>query len=720
MTLTSEKNGNDLPPDPPRIKLLLPSIQNGLKRCWWILPVCILLGGLASILMQHFAPREYESLGRMIVSIKLNIQQGAIYSEELNNFLGTQAALMRSEEIRARTQRRLAEKKPTLLASEVNLDVAIVPKTSIFVLRASSKNPDYAQGFLQACMEEYIELKKEMVVRTTDTTTAGLTDKILQLESILRASDKEIELFLSTNNAALVEEASGVSSFLIRMYEQLSAAQAEQSLLQALTPEQSLLLEETAASVHTTPGQSSGTLAETSTDRNDITRADSGYLQTKRRILMLQAEESRDAHFLKPKHPRMLALAKDITDAEELLRIHQQQNAQRLEVRKKSLGLQIETLQAQIKDFAAQNLSLSHKTVEYSRLKGKAQRIQTLYDQLLTTLQTLDVTRDINPESVTIYQNASPAAAATKSLLGTAAIGCVAGLLGGIALLAVVIRLDDRINTALEIEQSFDEPLLGHIPYERSARNGSSEALLKADDPRHAFVESYRGIRSNLWYARQQGTQRHGTVLITSTQPNEGKSLTAANLAITLATGKTKVLLIDADLRSGRLHEVFGVQSSKGLTEALTQGISWHSLVQSTGYTNLDILQCGERTMKSGALFLTSAVDQLLSEAGKSYEWVILDTVPVMAADDVTSLAPRVDGVVFLLRAGVSSAMEAHTALRMLRQRGARTLGIILNAARSVPGSTLYYGYQAYGASYVHANRNLRPNPSNHQSNSDI
>ena len=670
--------------------------------------------------MQHIAPKEYESLGRMIVSIKLNIQQGAIYSEEISNFLGTQAALMRSEEIRARTQRRLAEKKPNLLASEVELDVAIVPKTSIFVLRASSENPDYAQAFLQACMEEYIELKKEMVVRTTDTTTAGLTDKILQLESILRASDREIELFLSTNNAALVEEASGVSSFLIRMYEQLSAAQAEQSLLQALTPEQSLLLEQTSASSHTALGRTSGALNDTSTDRNDITRTDSGYLQTMRRILVLQAEQSRDAHFLKPKHPRMLALAKEITDTEELLRIHRLQSSQQLEVRKKSLGLQIETLQAQIKDCAAQNLSLSHKTVEYSRLKGKAQRTQTLYDQFLTTLQTLDVTRDINPESVTIYQNASPAAAATKSLLGTAAIGCVAGLLGGIALLAVVIRLDDRVNTALEIEHSFDEPLLGHIPYERSARHGTREALLKADDPRHAFVESYRGIRSNLWYARQQGTRRHGTILITSTQPNEGKSLTAANLAITLATGNTKVLLIDADLRGGRLHEVFGVQSSKGLTEALAQVISWRSLVQSTGYANLDILQCGERTMKSGALFLTSALDQLLEEAGKSYDWVVLDTVPVMAADDVTSLAPRVDGVVFLLRAGVSSAMEAHTALRMLRQRGARTLGLIFNAARSVPGSTLYYGYQAYGAGYMHANRNLPPNPSNHQPKSDI
>ena len=126
----------------------------------------------------------------MIVSIKLNIAEGAVYTEELSNFLGTQAALMQSGVVINRAHARVMAQKAEVGMHPVGLRVSVLPKTTIFVLQASGRDPDYGQAFLQACMEEYIALKKEMRMQTSDTTVAGLTEEVMRLEKDLRKAEE--------------------------------------------------------------------------------------------------------------------------------------------------------------------------------------------------------------------------------------------------------------------------------------------------------------------------------------------------------------------------------------------------------------------------------------------------------------------------------------------------------------------------------------------------
>src|ERR1019366_10627840 len=112
------------------------------------------------------------------------------------------------------------------------------------VLRATGENPQYTRLFLQACMEEYITLKKEMAERTSSTTIAGMTDQMLRLEPQLQKCDNEMQSFLGTNDAALLQEASGVGSYLGVLYQQLATAQSQYSLLQSMSLDQNLLLEQ--------------------------------------------------------------------------------------------------------------------------------------------------------------------------------------------------------------------------------------------------------------------------------------------------------------------------------------------------------------------------------------------------------------------------------------------------------------------------------------------
>jgi capsular exopolysaccharide synthesis family protein len=417
------------------------------------------------------------------------------------------------------------------------------------------------------------------------------------------------------------------------------------------------------------------------------------YLTIKQQILLLKAEQSEFAAYLKPKHPQMIALSREIDRLGQMLDIYRQQSVEQLDAKKSAVALQITNLDNQTKQWGAENLELSRKSAQYARLKAKSDRIQSLYDSLLATLETLDVNKDISPESVTIYEAASDAfpdkTLARKSLTTAGVIGFILGLV----MLLLLDRVDDRLNSLTELEELFDEDVLGQIPRERKPPRGGILPFLQTDDQRHPFIESYRNLRSSLLYMAQTGTRPH-TLLITSSVPNDGKSVTAANLAIMLAMGGARVLLVDADLRKGNLSHRFNIEADAGLSEALSQGTDWRSLVKETPAANLRLLPRGATTQCSSELFLGPVMDKFLQESIKEYDYVLIDTAPVMAADDVTSLAPRVDGVIFVIRAEFTSARVARAALDMLYQRKARVLGLVFNSVRATASD--YYSYYRY------------------------
>jgi Mrp family chromosome partitioning ATPase len=154
------------------------------------------------------------------------------------------------------------------------------------------------------------------------------------------------------------------------------------------------------------------------------------------------------------------------------------------------------------------------------------------------------------------------------------------------------------------------------------------------------------------------------------------------------------VLLVDADLRKGAIHSRFGLPAEPGLTEVITgKQPNWEAAVQTTRVPNLFLIPRGAYTTNCSELFLGEATRKFLKEASAKYDYVLLDSVPVMAADDVTSLAPQVDGVLFVIRASYTSGRVARASLDSLYQRQVRVLGLIFNA---VPPSSIDYYYYKY------------------------
>jgi capsular exopolysaccharide synthesis family protein len=674
--------------------------RNLITSHWWILVVCAGIGVGIMGLFIKFSPPQFFSIGQMIVNVKLNIQQGSLYTEDLNNFLGTQAALMQGSQVLQRAHDRMASEHPNLPASEVSVEVNVLPRTTIFILHATGENPEYTKQFLQTCMEEYINLKKEMVEQTSDTTIAALTDQMLRLEPRIQACDNDMQAFLSTNNAALLEEANGVGNYLAALYQQLATAQSEYALLHSMTLDQNLLLEQSqvpaVTGVQNQPAYStSGGLLENAglAGQSGLFAPDTigmQYLSIKQQILLLKAEQARFAVYLKPKHPQMIAVSQELDQLNQMLDIFHEQSVEQLQAKESALTLQITNLESQTAQWGEQNMELSRKSAQYDRLKAKSDRIQDLYDSLLASLETLDINKDISPESVTIYQPATDAMRDKTLVKKGLVLASMGGLFVGFLILMFMARVDDRVSTFTELEQLFDEQVIGQIPREQKPSRNRSLPFVQADDHRHPFVESYRNLRSSLLYMAETGTRPH-TLLVTSSVPNDGKSVTAANLAITLAAGGARVLLVDADLRRGSLHKQFDIKYDKGLSEALSQKLDWHPLVQETKFANLRLLPRGATTQSSSEMFIGPVMEKFLQESIKDYDYVLLDTAPVMAADDVTSLAPRVDGVIFVIRAEFTSARVARAALDMLYQRKARVLGLVFNSVRATASDYYYY-----------------------------
>jgi succinoglycan biosynthesis transport protein ExoP len=678
-----------------RFNSRLNRFRNLLFSKWWIPLLTVVAGlGVEGILWRLEKPM-FVSMGRMIMGIKIAVSEASVYNEELSNFLGTQQALMYSTIVRQKAVERLGATKPE--AKAAFLKVVILPKTTVFVLTATGEDPEDTQSFLQALMEEFILYKSQMRAKTSSQTVQGLTEEVIRLEKDLANAESELASFRSTNSVVLSQESgNSAANYLAALNQKLASLKSEHELLQLLTLDQNLERRQQAGDLlPLAPADSAEKVSNNAGDRGDTE-----YFKAKQQLLLLKAEQKELAQDLRPKHPKMVALAEDIARRERLLEIFRQQSAEQLESKKSSLALQIQNLERDVKDWDTKTLEISRKMAEEQRLKGNVQRLQAVYERLSSTMKTVETSAPISPESVSISENASLAVATKESLSHKALVGGLAGLAVGLLLLLILDRLDDRMNSFTELQDLFDESVLGQIPREKTGKEAGSAALMVGpEDSRHAFVEAYRNLRSSLLYIAESGT-RPRTIIITSSVPSEGKSLTSANLAITLANSGSRVLLVDGDLRKGVLHNLFGVAVEPGLTEVLAQGMTAEETIQPTRFANLQILPRGAVTHRSSELFIHPSSAKFLKDTAAQFDYVLIDTAPVMAADDVTSLAPNMDGTIFVVRADYTSARLARAALDLLYQRQVKVIGLVFNAVRPTTLDYYYYKYQDYYAAY--------------------
>ena len=218
--------------------------------------------------------------------------------------------------------------------------------------------------------------------------------------------------------------------------------------------------------------------------------------------------------------------------------------------------------------------------------------------------------------------------------------------------------------------------------------------LIINEDVKTPIGEAYRTIRTNIQFSMPKGQLR--TMLITSSTPEEGKSTTTSNLAITMAESGNRVLLIDADLRKSVIHKMFELPNLKGLTNVLAEDLDYREILRSTKVKGLDILTGGPKPPNPSELLGSDKMRTFLESLKKDYDIIILDTPPVLPVTDAAILASLVDGVVLVSSYGQTTFEGLARAKVQLENVDAKILGVILNKVPASKRGGHYYYYYYY------------------------
>ena len=657
-------------------------------RRWWIPVLTTCLGLFVEAFLIYQMPPSYLSASKMMLAGKLNIAQGAVYSEDSVNFYGTQIQLMQSAEVRHSAESLVRSAHPELQPVPIEITVLQKPRTSIFDLAAVGSAPEYTQAYLNAVMQKYLDFKRGMREDRGHEITTGITEQLIQVEKDLRNGEDEMLEFQKQNNIGFIQEqGNSAAQYLVKLNQQYAQLKTEYDLLNLLDLDQNL--DRAQNKTEAASGQGS--------DNQGMPFSDVGpegdYLKAKQQIQLLKAEREILAKDLRPNHPKILKLNDEITKQDKLIQLFRADTLEKLKTRRESIGKQMENLQANIKEWEAKALDLSQRLAQFNRIKGKVDRLKTLYDRLTTNLKDIDVSQVTGSEDqVSIMEMATPPISVRPGLIKSLLIGFGIGALAGLAILILLDRIDDRMASFSEFQHHFSENILGQIPKEKT--KGKVD-LLQPDDARHVFAESYRNIRSSIFFMPYDGP-RPKSFLVTSAVPSEGKSTLSANLAITMALSGARTLLIDCDLRRGALRETFGISSKIGFSEVLKQEVNWREVVVPTAYETLFVLPRGKTLSQPSEHLLRESTEALLKEMYQHYDYIIIDSSPVLAADDTTSLAPKIDATIFVVRLSYTSARLTKKALELLYGRQVNIPGVILNFVDTSLPEYYYYQYSEY------------------------
>lgn len=225
--------------------------------------------------------------------------------------------------------------------------------------------------------------------------------------------------------------------------------------------------------------------------------------------------------------------------------------------------------------------------------------------------------------------------------------------------------------------------------------------LIANENTKSPVSEAYRAIRTNLQFSQIAGKELK-TILITSPTPNEGKSTTIANLGVVIAQAQKKVVVVDCDFRNPTQHKIFGV-SNNGMSNCIAMGLYLDDVLVETSVQGLWVIPAGPVAPNPSELLGSDRMSELLKELCEQFDYVLIDTPPIMPVTDAAVMASKVDGVIMLIESGLVAPSIAKDAKTRLEQAGAHILGAVLNKV-DVNHGHYGYGKGGYGYYYYYGN----------------
>ena len=583
---------------------------------------------------------------------------------------------------------------------------------NVLEISCEGANAADTEDIANAVAEEYVNLQLETYQDATSDLKQLLTQTMNQLDDEILRIDNEYAEFLTESRLLsdgsnphsenLSAMRTSINSLVIKKAELKSELQGIEEALRNGGQKEALLLLIGKSSEGNSPVGGSETV-------------DSARTMAQAMFPLLM-EEALLSQKVGPDHPKLITLRKQI----ELTREHfdaltgltpdRSPGVPRpdfLTVYMQSLRQELVILDRQLTEFQAMSTDeerLARELIQDEnrnrRLLSDMARKRAMYDNIAQQVGESEINEDLGGVSAQVMNKARMGSLVYPSLAQFLGLGAFLGGFVGLAIGYVVEMADRSFRKPEEVVREFGVPIIGHIPYmnEKRLRTVSDDAILDrtlvtAHLPRSRPAEAYRSVRTAICFSAHG--KEHRILQVTSPAAGDGKSTLAANLAISLAQSGKKTVLIESDFRRPKVHKVTGVKNKVGVVDVLRGESELTDAIQTTEVDDFHVIPCGKRPKNPSELLTRPEYESLLQVLREKYDYVVVDTPPVLVVTDPCSVAPRVDSVIICMRLSRHTRDFGRRTLEQLRDVGARIGGIAINGVEESDS----YGYGSYNYS---------------------
>jgi capsular exopolysaccharide synthesis family protein len=562
-----------------------------------------------------------------------------------------------------------------------SLSIVPVRNSQIVEVRYSSTDPQFAAAAANAVAKAYIQQNMEYKFSTSKDAADWLGDRLAEQRKALEASEAALQAYKEKNGTVSVTDSS--SNIVVQRLTDLNGA---------LTKAKTERINKEALYNQLKAAEGSGTLdtfpAVLSND----------YIQKLRTDLSdLQRQQGQLAQRYGDRNPEMIKIRSTIESADAKLKVELSKVVESVKNEYEAALSAERSLQGSLDAQKSEALGQNRKGIEYGVLQREVDSNKQIYESLMQRTKETGISSELRASNVRVVDAAEvPRGPISPNLQRELTIWFGGSLAIAIGLAFTLEFLDNRIKTPDQIRHDLGLPFLGMVPALNGKERMDTAPLLHNEVPTN-FAEAVRSIRTGLLFSSAEEGPK--TLVVTSTAPSEGKTVVASNLAIALAQAGQRVILIDADMRRPRVHELFGCDQEPGLSNVIVGKILPTVAIQASGVPGLSTLAAGHIPPNPSELLVSKRFHDLIANLKNDFDWIIIDSPPVMAVTDACLLAHDATGVLFVIGSEMTDRNTATVALDQLEAANARFVGAVLNRV-NLDRHSYYYSHY-YRRDYV-------------------
>lgn len=398
----------------------------------------------------------------------------------------------------------------------------------------------------------------------------------------------------------------------------------------------------------------------------------------------LQRQQAQLAEKYGDRHPEMIKVRSAIQTTQAKFNLEVTKVVESVKADYQAALAQERSLVGALEGQKTEALGLNRKGIEYSVLEREAESNRQVYEALLQRTKETGISGELKTSNIRVVDSAEvPGGPILPNRPRDLTMATFSGLILALGLVFLFEYLDNRIKSPQELRTQLGLPFLGMLP----AIDSNGPTLLHRGVP-PGFAEAIRAVRTNVLFSSADEGVR--SVVVTSAGPGEGKSLFSSNLSVSLAQAGQRVLHIDADMRRPRVHDIFELSQEPGLSNLLVGDCKPSEAVRKTGVQNLCVLPAGMIPPNPAELLGSKRCEEYFATLSEHFDWVIIDSPPVLAVADASVLANAATGVLFVVGADQTTRNNAKAAIEQLEAVQAHIIGAVLNRA-DVQGNPYYY-----------------------------